>query len=86
MLCNQEVDDRSEIGVAGAKATRKKVAATCGDGLAVGEHVELSGLTRRDDSVDAQALLDEGHETRDLGAVVLSRRAMNDFDFHSAPI
>jgi len=28
-------------------------------------------------------LLDEGHETRDLSFVVLSGRAVDDFDLHS---
>jgi hypothetical protein len=30
-----------------------------------------------------QALFDQGHEPRDLRAVVLSRRAVNNFDLHS---
>jgi hypothetical protein len=50
--------------------------------LTVRDHLELTGLTRRNDGFNVQALLDEGRETRDLGTVVLSRRAMNDFDLH----
>jgi hypothetical protein len=37
---------------------------------------------RREDGINAEAILEEGHETRDLGSVVLSRRAVNDLDLH----
>jgi len=78
-LLNQAI----EIRVAASKASREPISTTLGDPLAVGDHVELTGLTRRNDDFDAKALLDEGRETRDLRIVVLSGRAMNDFDLHS---
>ena len=39
--------------------------------------------SRRKHHFHVQPILDEVHETRDLYLVVLSRRAVNDFDFHS---
>ena len=76
-------DHTIEIGVAAAKAPCEPVPPTLGNPLAVREHLELTRLTRCQDGFDAQALLDEGHETRNLDLVVLSSRAMNDFDLHS---
>jgi hypothetical protein len=73
-----------EIGIPGAKAPREPVPAALRNPLAVRNHLELAGLTRRNDSVNIQALLDEGRETRDLGFVVLSSRTVNDFDLHFA--
>jgi len=75
-------DDRVEIGGAAAKPPREPVPAAFRDFLAVRDHVELAKFAERRDSVDAEALLDEGHETRDLGTVVLSRRTLHDFDLH----
>src|SRR5215469_14455278 len=83
VLLDEQFDNTIQIGIAGAKGPRNEVPATVGDPLAVGEHIELTGLARGKDRVNVQALFDEGHETRDLGAVVLSRRTMNNFDFHS---
>ena len=77
------LDHAIEIGIAGAKLSREKVSAALGDLLAVRDHLELAGLTRCNHGINAKALLDEGHETRDLGFVVLSRRAVNDLDVHS---
>ena len=82
MLLHQQVDNAIELGIAGAKTPGQKVSATLGDRLAVGEHVELTGCARRTDGVNAEVVLDEGHETRDLGAVVRSSGAMDDFDLH----
>lgn len=76
------LDHTIEIGVAAAKAPREPVPPTLGNPLAVREHLELARLARRQDGFDAQALLDEGHETRDLDLVVLSSWAVNDFDLH----
>jgi hypothetical protein len=69
-----------EIGIAGAKTPRQPVPTALCNPLAVRNNRELAGLAGRNDSVNIQALLDEGHETRDLGFVVLSRRTVNDFD------
>ena len=78
----ESLDHTIEIGIAGAKLSREKVPATLGDLVAVSDHFELTGLTRRNHGINAKALPDEGHETRDLGFVVLSRRAVNDFYLH----
>jgi hypothetical protein len=71
-----------EIRIAGAKAPRKPVPAAPGNPFAIGDHIELTGLTRRNDGFHAEALLDEGRETRGLGRVVRSRWAINDLDLH----
>jgi hypothetical protein len=75
-------DDFLKVGITRAKAAREPVSAAFGDSFAVCEYVKLADLARRTNSIDAQALLDQGHETRDLGAVVLSGRTVNDFDLH----
>jgi len=77
------LDQAIEIRIPGSKSPREPISAALGNPLAVRDHLELTGLTRRNDGFNVQALLDEGRETRDLGTVVLSRRAMNDFDLHS---
>ena len=77
------LDEAIEIRVASSKSPREPSSTTLGDPLAVCDHLELTGLTRRNDGFNVQALLDEGRETRDLGIVVLSGRAVNDFDLHS---
>jgi hypothetical protein len=71
-----------EIGIACSKFPCEPVPTSLGNSFAVREHLELTGLTRRNDRVNTQAFLDEGHETRDLDLVVLSGRAMNDFNPH----
>jgi len=58
------------------------LAAALGDRFAVGDHVELSDLAGLKDGFHAEALFDQGHETRDLGLVVVSRGAVDDFDLH----
>jgi len=75
-------DDGLEIGIAAAKAPCKPVPTALGDPLAISENLELSGLPRLKDSIHSEALLDKGHETRDLGFVVLSCRAVHDLDLH----
>jgi hypothetical protein len=80
---SEPLDHAIEIAIAAAKSPCEPVPTSFGDTLAVRDHVELTGGTSRTDGFNAQALLDEGHETRDLGLVVLSRRAVNDFDLHS---
>jgi len=77
------LDQAIEIRVAGSKYPREPISTAFGNPLAVCDHLELTGLTRCNDDFNAQALLDEGRETRDLDLVVLSGRAMNDFDLHS---
>jgi len=77
------LDHAIEIGIAGAKAPCELVSTALGYPLAVSDNLELTGLTRRNDGFNVEAILNEGHETRDLGFVVLSRRAVNDLDLHS---
>ena len=76
------LDHTFEIRIAGAKPPCEPVPTALGNPFAVSDHLELTGLTRRNDGFNVEALLDEGHETRDLGLVVLSRRAVNDLDLH----
>jgi hypothetical protein len=77
------LDNMIEIGITGPKSPREPVPAATGYSFAVRDHVELAGVTRSADSFDIEPLLDEGRETRDLGLVVLSSRAVDDFDFHA---
>lgn len=72
-----------QIGIAGAKAPREPGATTIGNFLAIGDHLKLAFPAMRNHGVNAEALLDEGRETRDLGLVVLSSRAGNYLDLHS---
>ena len=72
-----------EIRIAGTKASCEKIPPAFGNPIAVHQHIELTSLTGREHRYYVQALLDEGHETRDLDLVVLSGRAVNDFDLHS---
>jgi len=76
-------DHAIEIGITCAKLLCEPVAATLGNYFAVRDYLELTRLTRRKHGINSQSLFDEGHETRDLNLVVLSRWTVNDFDFHS---
>jgi hypothetical protein len=79
-------DHLLEIGIAGAKPSCQPVPTALSDHLAVRDHVKLTGLARCGDRLDAKPLLDKGHETRDLGSVIVSSGAVNDFDLHLASI
>ena len=46
-------DHAIEIGIAGAKATCEPVPTSLGNPLAVRDHLELTGLTRRNDGFNA---------------------------------
>lgn len=72
-----------QIGIASAEASGEPISTAPGNLLAVGNYVKLTSLSRANHGYDAEALVYEGHETRDLGFVVLSGRAGNDFDLHS---
>lgn len=75
----------AKIGVAGAQTSCEPVSASFGNLFAIRKYLELTSLARRENGIDTQLLLDEGHETRDLDLVVFSSRAMNDLDLHSNP-
>jgi hypothetical protein len=77
------VNHSIEIGIAGAQASCEPVSTAPGNSLAIGEHLKLTGLARRNHGFNAEPLFDEGHETRDLGFVVLSCRAGAYHNFHS---
>jgi hypothetical protein len=76
------LDHAIEIGIARAEAPSEPIPTALGNPLAISDNLELTGLPRRNDGFNAEALLDEGHETRDLGLVVLSCRAVNDLNLH----
>jgi hypothetical protein len=78
------VNHAIEIRVAGAKASGEPVAAAFCYSLAIGQHVKLASLSRRNHGVNAQPLFDHGCETRGLGFVALSRRAGMDLNLHSS--
>jgi hypothetical protein len=75
-------DNAFEIRVAGAKAPGEPVSTSLSDTLTVHQHLKLTRFTWRSHGVNAEAVLDEGHETRDLGLVVLSRGAVHDLNLH----
>ena len=75
-------DHLVEVGIARAEAPREPVSTAFGDPLAIGYYFELTRLSGLEDGINSEPLLDHGHETRDLGLVVLSGGAMNNFDFH----
>ena len=77
------LDHSIQIRIPRAEFPREPIPAALGNLLAVGNHLELTSLPRRKDGLNPQALLDEGHETRDLDLVVLSGGAMHDFHFHA---
>ena len=77
------LDHAIEIRIAGAKPPSEPVPTTLGDSLAVRDHLELTDLAGRSHRFNIEVFLDEGHETRDLGIVVLSRGAVNDFYLHA---
>ena len=77
------LDHSIQIRIPRAKFAREPIPAALGNLLAVRNHLELTSLPRRKDGVNPQALLDEGHETRDLDLVVLSGGAVHDFHFHA---
>ncbi len=77
------VNHATEIGIAGAKFSRKPVSTALSNLLPVGNHLKLAGLARPIHGFNAEPLLDEGRETRDLGLVVVSGWTGNYLDLHS---
>ena len=72
-----------EIRIAGAKASCEPVSTALRYFLAIGQHVKLAGLARRNHGFNSQSLLNQGRETRSLGLVALSRRARTYLNLHS---
>lgn len=79
------LDHTFQIRIASAKASSEPVPTAFRNPFAVSDHLELTNLARRKDGIHIEALFDEGHETRDLCLVVLSRRAVNDLNLHLFP-
>jgi hypothetical protein len=71
-----------KIGIACAKAPGEPVSTTFGDSLSVSQHLKLTGLAGRDHGISTKPLFYQGHETRDLGFIVLSGRAGTYLNFH----
>src|SRR5579871_782299 len=71
-----------KIRIASAKAPGEPVSATFGDSLSVGQHLKLTSLSGRNHGFSAKPLFYHGHETRDLGFIVLSCRAGTYLNFH----
>ncbi len=80
------MDDVLGVGIACAKAAREPVTATLNDCLGIGGHLELAGFSGCEHDIQIEALLDEGCETRSLGLVVLSGRAVLNLDIHLGSI
>ena len=57
-----------------------QVATALGNPLAIGDDFELTNLVQSKDGVNSEGLLNEGHETCDLGLSVVSCRAVNDLE------
>ena len=72
-----------EIGITCAKAFCEPVSTALGNPLSIGEHLELASSAGRNRNVHAKTLFNQGHETRDLGFIALSRRAGTYLNFHS---
>lgn len=74
--------DGLQLRITCAKPPREPVPAAPGDRLAIGDYVELAGLSGPGNCVYAEPLFDQGHETRGLVCIAVSGRAVNDFDLH----
>ena len=71
-----------EVRITHAEAAGKPIPAAARNHFTVGDHVELTGIAGHQNRVDIQPLFDESRETRGPGCILLSRRAMMDFDLH----
>jgi hypothetical protein len=78
------VNHAFQVRISGAKASGEPVSAALHYGLAIGQHLKLANLARRNDGFNAQPLFNHGRETRGFGFVVLSRRAGTYLNVHSA--
>jgi hypothetical protein len=71
-----------EVGITSAKHSCEPVSTALDNSLPIGEHLKLTDLAGGNHGINAEPLLNEGHETRDLGFVVLSRRAGKYLNVH----
>lgn len=78
----EQFDYILKVRVACAELPGEPVASTGNDRFPVDEHIELAGFSGLLDSFDLKLLLDKGCETRSLGLVALSRRAVVNLDIH----
>jgi len=78
----QQLNHSIQVGISSAELPREPVSTAFGYPLAIGENFKLTGFARRGHNADAEALLYESREPRDLGFVVLSRRTRDDLDLH----
>lgn len=76
------IDNAVEVGIACAESAREPISAARGDRLAIRNHVKLAGVARSNHGFNAETVLDQGREPRDLRAIVVSGGAMDDFNFH----
>ena len=72
-----------EIGIPRAKTSRQPVSTAFSDRLSIRQYFELAGLAMCNHRFSSEPLFNKGRETRDLGFVVLSRRAGTYLNFHS---
>ena len=72
-----------QIRIADAKASGEPISAALHHCLAIGKNFKLASFARRNYGVNAEPLFNQGHETRDLGFVVPSRRAGTYLNLHS---
>jgi hypothetical protein len=76
------LDHTIKIGIASPKPSSEPVPTALGNPLTVSNYLELTGLTGCNHCINVEVLLDEGHETRDLSLVILSRWAVDDLNLH----
>lgn len=78
----EQIDYIVQVGISGAETAREPVSTALGNELTVGDYFKLAGLSRSRHSINSEAFLDEGRETRDLRLVILSSRAVDDLYLH----
>jgi hypothetical protein len=76
------LDGIFEVGIAGSELAGEPVAPAFHNSMAVGNQIKLASRTRLQCNVDIELLFNEGCETRSLGFVVASRKAIVDFYAH----
>lgn len=82
MVPFNQVDHAIKIGIACTEAARYPVPATLRDFLTIYDNVELTGLAWDNCGFHVKASPEDSRETRDLGLIAVSGRAVNNFDYH----